>query len=762
MGVYLFHDYQLDAAALELRCGTVRIALEPQVFALLLHLIEQRHRVVTKRELLDSIWRGADVTDSVIHRAMVKLRAALGDAERGASLLRTVHRVGYQFVGEVIDQGAAHGAISPGKSPAAAVVAQPGAPADRPPRVVVLPLDNLSGDLEWSWASWGVPRLAFEALNSERGISMVDMDQVQQALASLPADLATAARIGGLLGARWVIEGHLVEASPSSCTMRYVVHGGPPGTATLTADSSAGLAELLAQALRRLAGLPDGWAVTTLLRDPLVLQALERARDMGAHADWAAAARLLKVVLALEPGNTGARLRTLPYLDHASAVAEGESLLSEARRSGDQRLQAATHEALGRAHFRLRGPEWADFSERHFKQALTLAHPWAHEDWVVRIHLNLGYVFQLRREHEAALSQYEEAQRRMPQGNNAIYSVAALNNRAIIEAFQEQPLVAFDLAAQALSVCERHRLEQLGYTARATVSLAEFELGWLARATERSLANMRLLAVQQELQAENAAWALLVATHVGLMGHADPELYQVLVSARGMVGEASPRARVLLAATDALLPLLAGTRTGDRDRAIHDLLAVMADSESGGFREHTHHFAALAIELALRARSPGLLDRVRDALAPLPTVAGDLGLARSLRRAHAAQALWRGDEAAALEALEGARAGLPAGRVQALARLDLGWLLACRGQVEEAAAEIAGIRHWLDAMPQGLCLRARCLGLRGAWEGAADLQLEALRRRWPEQPAGWRAAFEAYAHGCLPSADDEPTLLTLR
>ena len=759
MSSYRFDDYRLDSESLELRRADLRIALEPQVFALLLYLIERRHRVVSKRELLESIWRGADVSDSVIHRAVVKLRGALADGGH-AQLVRTVHRIGYQFIGEVIDD--AHGAPSQQRERSHKLAAEvPLAPGGAAPRVAVLPLHNLTADPEQDWASWGIPRLAFGALERERGIAMVDMEQVRQALSSLPADLSTPEHVGGLLGARWVLEGWLVNDGPSSCALRYIVHGGPRGTAVLTAPDSAGLAEPLTQALRLLAGLPDGWQMRSLSSDPLVLQALARAQEMEARADWAAAAQLLEVVLALEPGNTGARLRTLPYLPHASAEEEGAKLLAGARRAGDVRLQAATHEALGRASFRRLGAEWSAFSARHLTEALALSRPWENEDWVVRMHLNLGYVFQLRREHAAALQAFEAAQRGMRRGNNAIFLVAALNNRAIIENFQEQPLVACDLAKQALDVCEHHRLEQLGYIAHATTSLAESELGWLGRAGRRCLGNLQRLTTQRHVQSESASWPLLVGAHLCVVQRGDPALSEAMLAVRGKLGELSPRARVIVAATDAMTPLLSGSNAGLEERATEDLLDVMSESERGGFREHTHHFAALALELALSARSPRALARIRQAVHRLSTLGEDAGLARALLRADAAEALWRGDAPAVLHALELARAGVPAGRVQALARLDLSWRLACNGQVEEAQAEVAGVRQWMEALPQGLCLRARCLALRGAWEAAADLQLEALRRRWPQVPAGWSEAFDAYAHGRLPTTTDDHTLLTL-
>ena len=55
---FLFADHTLDTERRELHHGTERIALEPQVFDLLVHLVENRDRVVSKEDLIASVWGG--------------------------------------------------------------------------------------------------------------------------------------------------------------------------------------------------------------------------------------------------------------------------------------------------------------------------------------------------------------------------------------------------------------------------------------------------------------------------------------------------------------------------------------------------------------------------------------------------------------------------------------------------------------------------------------------------------------------------------
>ncbi len=58
-----FADYVLDVARRELRRGSEPVALEPQVFDVLVHLIRNRDHVVTREDLLESVWGGRIVSE---------------------------------------------------------------------------------------------------------------------------------------------------------------------------------------------------------------------------------------------------------------------------------------------------------------------------------------------------------------------------------------------------------------------------------------------------------------------------------------------------------------------------------------------------------------------------------------------------------------------------------------------------------------------------------------------------------------------------
>ena len=95
----VFDEFELDPARRELRVDGETRALQPQVFDLLVYLVENHERVVPKQELLETLWPDTVVTESSIQRGVSLARSALG--ERGPELIQTFPRQGYRFVGEV-------------------------------------------------------------------------------------------------------------------------------------------------------------------------------------------------------------------------------------------------------------------------------------------------------------------------------------------------------------------------------------------------------------------------------------------------------------------------------------------------------------------------------------------------------------------------------------------------------------------------------------------------------------------------------------
>jgi Tol biopolymer transport system component/DNA-binding winged helix-turn-helix (wHTH) protein len=77
------------------------ISLEPKSFKVLVYLIENRNRVVTKDELMQAVWNGTAVTDNALTRVIAQLRRELGDDAKQPRYIETVPTVGYRFVADV-------------------------------------------------------------------------------------------------------------------------------------------------------------------------------------------------------------------------------------------------------------------------------------------------------------------------------------------------------------------------------------------------------------------------------------------------------------------------------------------------------------------------------------------------------------------------------------------------------------------------------------------------------------------------------------
>jgi pimeloyl-ACP methyl ester carboxylesterase/DNA-binding winged helix-turn-helix (wHTH) protein len=95
---FRFENKILDSDRRELWRGSELVSLEPQVFDLLLYLIQNRDRVVSKDDLIASVWGGRIVSDSTLDSRINATRKAVGDSGEEQRLIRTVARKGVRFV----------------------------------------------------------------------------------------------------------------------------------------------------------------------------------------------------------------------------------------------------------------------------------------------------------------------------------------------------------------------------------------------------------------------------------------------------------------------------------------------------------------------------------------------------------------------------------------------------------------------------------------------------------------------------------------
>jgi pimeloyl-ACP methyl ester carboxylesterase/DNA-binding winged helix-turn-helix (wHTH) protein len=101
--LFQFEDCFLDTARRELRRGPELVSLEPQVFDLLVYLVENRDRVVSKDDLIATVWGGRIVSDSTLTSRINAARKAVGDNGEKQRLIRTIARKGVRFVCSVAE-----------------------------------------------------------------------------------------------------------------------------------------------------------------------------------------------------------------------------------------------------------------------------------------------------------------------------------------------------------------------------------------------------------------------------------------------------------------------------------------------------------------------------------------------------------------------------------------------------------------------------------------------------------------------------------
>jgi DNA-binding winged helix-turn-helix (wHTH) protein len=98
---YWFGDYTLIGDRRELLCGGEPVPVAPQVFDLLEYLIRNCERVISKDELIASVWGGRNVSDAALTTRIHVARAAIGDDGTEQRLIKTLPRKGVRFVGVV-------------------------------------------------------------------------------------------------------------------------------------------------------------------------------------------------------------------------------------------------------------------------------------------------------------------------------------------------------------------------------------------------------------------------------------------------------------------------------------------------------------------------------------------------------------------------------------------------------------------------------------------------------------------------------------
>lgn len=242
--MYRFDDFLADPETWRLSRDGQEIHLEPVVLKLLIYLIENRERLVTRQELMDTVWGDTVISESALTKAVARLRNALDDDSTAPRYLETVRSQGYRFVASV-EEGARPG--GPDSSPrknrvgAAGLGLFAGAvvvvtliilvvfwfrdpPSEVPQAQVigslaVLPLSNLTGNPEQDYYVDGLQDLLITELSQLPGLRVISR---QSTIRYRDSQLPTA-DIAGELGVDALVEGSLLrEGSKIEVTVQLI------------------------------------------------------------------------------------------------------------------------------------------------------------------------------------------------------------------------------------------------------------------------------------------------------------------------------------------------------------------------------------------------------------------------------------------------------------------------------------------------------------------------------------------------------------
>jgi TolB-like protein len=206
--IHRFEAFELDTDRHELRRGGEVRAVEPQVFSVLTMLVENRHRMVPREELIAAVWSGRAVSDSVLSSRIKSARQAVDDDGDAQRLIRTVHGQGFRFVGEVETVASP----PPGPSPAPTAAQELAHEVLARPVLAVLPFDSEGGAPEDAYFADGIAEELIAELSSWRWFPILSRDSsFDRTHAALPAFARAAA-----MGARYAVTGRLVRAGEAS------------------------------------------------------------------------------------------------------------------------------------------------------------------------------------------------------------------------------------------------------------------------------------------------------------------------------------------------------------------------------------------------------------------------------------------------------------------------------------------------------------------------------------------------------------------
>lgn len=196
--IFEFTDFRIDTDHQELLRQGQPVPVQPQVFDLLVFLIENRDRVVSKDEVIESVWDGRAISDGTLNARLNAARRAVGDTGEAQTIIKTMPRKGFRFVAEATSSNGATILADP----------VPGSTADNGPSLTVLPFVNLSSDAENEFLADGLTEDVVTALSKLRGFFVTD----RSTTFALKAEKNDTQQIAAEMGVRYILQGSIRSA----------------------------------------------------------------------------------------------------------------------------------------------------------------------------------------------------------------------------------------------------------------------------------------------------------------------------------------------------------------------------------------------------------------------------------------------------------------------------------------------------------------------------------------------------------------------
>lgn len=168
--IYRFDGFTIDPSRGELARDGEDVPIEPRAFRLLCHLVENRDRLVSKDELVQTIWDGRFITDTAISTLVKTARKAVQDDGKAQRLIRTVHGRGFRFAGTVEQVAPAEAGQGCEQDHAPVAAAQE---TSEQPSIAVLPFRRIGQTEMYGAIADAVPSELISSLSRLRWLKVV-------------------------------------------------------------------------------------------------------------------------------------------------------------------------------------------------------------------------------------------------------------------------------------------------------------------------------------------------------------------------------------------------------------------------------------------------------------------------------------------------------------------------------------------------------------------------------------------------------------